>query len=84
MKRRYLITSALVVTVGGLGVRGYYCNADAFLFTKLAGNDADSSAVTDKKGKDHFDFKSASIISDFKRCHWTRAQLNKLEPGTGG
>ena len=83
MKRRYLIPLILVVTVGGLGARGYYGHADAFLSTRLAGNDAASSAVTDKKGKAHLDFKSAGIISDFKRCHWTRTQLNKTEPGTG-
>ena len=83
MKRRYLIPSALVVTVGGLGARGYYSHADAFLPTESAGNDAASFAVTDKQVKAHFDFKSAGIISDFKRCDWTRVQLNKAEPGTG-
>ena len=85
MRRCYWISSALLVTVGGLGARGYYSHADAFLPTETAENDAASSAVTDKQeqGRAHFDFKSAGIISDFKRCHWTRAQLNKAEPGTG-
>ena len=66
-----------------LGARGYYSHADAFLPTESAGNDVASLAVTAKRGNTHFDFKSAGIISDFKRCHWTRAQLNKAEPGTG-
>ena len=83
MRRRHCIPSALLVTVGGLGARGYYSHADAFLPTESAGNDVASSAVTAKRGNTHFDFKSAGIISDFKRCHWTRAQLNKAEPGTG-
>ena len=83
MRRRDWISSALLVTVGGLGARGYYSHADAFLPTESAGNDVASSAVTAKRGNTHFDFKSAGIISDFKRCHWTRAQLNKAEPGTG-
>ena len=65
-----------------LGARGYYSHADAFLPTESAGNDVASLAVTAKRGNTHFDFKSAGIISDFKRCHWTRAQLNKAEPGT--
>ena len=83
MRRRHWIPSALLVTVGGLGARGYNSHADAFLPRESAGNDAASSVVTDKRSKAHFDFKSAGIISDFKRCHWTRAQLNKAEPGTG-
>ena len=83
MRRRHWIPSALLVTVGGLGARGYYSHVDAFLPTESAGNDVASSAVTAKRGNTHFDFKSAGIISDFKRCHWTRAQLNKAEPGTG-
>ena len=83
MRRRYWIPSALLVTVGGLGARGYYSHVDAFLPTETAGNDAASPALTDKQAKAHFDFKSAGIISDFKRCDWTRAQLNKAEPGTG-
>ena len=82
MRRRHWIPSALLVTVGGLGARGYYSHSDAFLPTESAGNDVASSAVTAKRGNTHFDFKSAGIISDFKRCHWTRAQLNKAEPGT--
>ena len=83
MRRRHWIPSSLLVTVGGLGARGYYSHADAFLPTESAGNYVASSAVTAKRGNTHFDFKSAGIISDFKRCHWTRAQLNKAEPGTG-
>ena len=83
MRRRHWIPSALLVTVGGLGALGYYSHADAFLPTESAGNDVASSAVTAKRGNTHFDFKSAGIISDFKRCQWTRAQLNKAEPGTG-
>ena len=74
----------MLVTLGGLGARGYYSHTDAFLPTELAGNDADSSAVSVKQAKAHFDFKSAGIISDYKRCDWTTcAQLNKAEPGTG-
>ena len=83
MKRRYWILSPLLVAVVGLGALGYYSHADAFLQTETAVNDAASSAVTDEQDRAHFDFKSAGIISDFKRCHWTRAQLNKAEPGTG-
>ena len=83
MRRRHWISSALLVTVGGLGARGYYSHADAFLRTESAGNDAASFAVTDKQVEAHFDFKSAGIISDFQRCHWTRGQLNKAEPGIG-
>jgi len=83
MRRRHWISPALLVTVVGLCARGYYSHADAFLPTESAGNNAASSVVTDKRSKAHFDFKSAGIISDFKRCHWTRAQLNKAEPGTG-
>ena len=77
MRRRHWIPSALLVTAGVLGARGYYSHADAFLPTESAGNDVASSAVTAKRGNTHFDFKSAGIISDFKRCHWTRVQLNK-------
>ena len=80
MRRRHLIPSAVLVTVSGLGARAYYSNTYAFLSTKSAKDDA---ALTDKQGKAHFDFKSAGIISDFKRCHWTRVQLNKAEPGIG-
>ena len=83
MRRRHWIPSAVLVTVSGLGARTYYSHADAFLSTKSARGDAASSALTDKQGKSHFDFKSAGIISDFKRCDWTRAQLNKAEPGKG-
>lgn len=83
MRRRQWIPSAVLVTVSGLGARAYYTHADAFLSTKLARYDAASSALTDKQGKAHFDFKSAGIISDYKRCDWTRVQLNKAEPGTG-
>ena len=83
MRRRYWIPSAVLVTVSGLGARAYYSNTDAFLLPKPSKDDAASAALTDKQGKAHFDFKSAGIISDFKRCHWTRAQLNKAEPGIG-
>ena len=83
MRRRYWIPSALLVTLGGLGARGYYSQADAFLPTESAGNAAASSAVTAKQGKAHFDFKSAGIISDYRRCDWTRVQLNKADPGIG-
>ena len=83
MRRRHWILSAVLVTVSGLVARAYYSHADAFLSTKSARGDAASSALTDKQGKSHFDFKSAGIISDFKRCDWTRAQLNKAEPGKG-
>ena len=83
MTRSYWIPSALLVLAGGLGARSYYSHTDAFISTKSAGNDAASSAVTDKQVKTHFDFKSAGIISDYKRCDWTRTQLNKAEMGTG-
>ena len=83
MRRLYWITSALLLAVGCLGARSYYSHTDAFLSKGLAGNNAASSALTDKQGKAHFDFKSAGIISDYRRCDWTRVQLNKAEPGIG-
>ena len=83
MKRRHLILSAVLVTVSGLGARAYYSNTYEFLSTKPAKDDAASADLTYKQGKAYFDFKSAGIISDFKRCHWTRVQLNKAEPGLG-
>ena len=83
MRRRYWIPSAVLVTVGGIAARGYYSHADAFLSKASAGNDIASPALTDKQDKVHFDFKSAGIISDYKRCDWTRIQLNKAEPGIG-
>ena len=83
MRRRYWILSAVLVTVGGIAARGYYSHADAFLSKASAGNDIESPALTDKQDKVHFDFKSAGIISDYKRCDWTRIQLNKAEPGIG-
>ena len=70
------------MTVSGLGARGYFSHVDAFLSTKSADSDV-SSALTDKQDKAHFDFKSAGIISDYRRCDWTRVQLNKAEPGIG-
>ena len=83
MRRRYWIPSAVIVTVIGLGARDYFIQADPFLSTKSAGSNSASSALTDKQDQAHFDFKSAGIISDYKRCDWTRVQLNKAEPGTG-
>ena len=83
MRRRYWIPSAVLVTVGGIAARGYYSHADAFLSKASAGNDIESPALTDKQDKVHFDFKSAGIISDYRRCDWTRVQLNKAEPGIG-
>ena len=83
MRRRYWIPSAVLVTLGGVAVRGYYSHADAFLSKASAGNDVASPAVNDKEDKAHFDFKSAGIISDYKRCDWTRVQLNKAELGVG-
>ena len=83
MRRRYWIPSAVLVTVGGIAARGYYRHADAFLSKASAGNDIESPALTDKQDEVHFDFKSAGIISDYKRCDWTRIQLNKAEPGIG-
>ena len=73
----------MLVTVGGIAARGYYSHADAFLSKASAGNDIESPALTDKQDKVHFDFKSAGIISDYRRCDWTRVQLNKAEPGIG-
>ena len=83
MRKRYWIPSALLVTVGGVAARGYFSQTDVFLSKVSAGNDVASPASKGKKAKVHFDFKSAGIISDFKRCHWTRAQLNKVGPGIG-
>ena len=83
MRRRHWIPSAVLVTVSGLGARVYYRHVDAFLSTKTVRFDVASSALTDKQGTAHFDFKSAGIISDYKRCDWTRVQLNKVQPGTG-
>ena len=84
MRRRCWIPSVVLVTVGGVAARGYYSYADAFLSKASASNDVASPALTDKQVvKTHFDFKSAGIISDYKRCDWTRAQLNKAEPGIG-
>ena len=83
MKRRHWIPSAVLVTVSGLGARAYYSHADVMLSTKSARNGAASSALTDKQDKVHFDFKSVGIISEYKRCDWTRVQLNKIEPGIG-
>ena len=83
MRRRHWIPSALLVVAGGLGALAYYIPVDAVISTKSSRDDAASSALTDKQGKAHFDFKSAGIISDFKRCDWTRVQLNKAEPGIG-
>ena len=82
MRRRHWIPSALLVVAGGLGARGYFSHADAFLSTKSADSDV-SSALTDKRDIAHFDFKSAGVISDYRRCDWTRVQLNKAEPGIG-
>ena len=73
----------MLVTVGGIAARGYYSHADAFLSKASAGNEIGSPALTDKQDKVHFDFRSAGIISDYKRCDWTRIQLNKAEPGIG-
>ena len=83
MRKRYWIASAVLVTVGGIAAWGYYSHADGFLSKASAGNDIESPALTDKQNKVHFDFKSAGIISDYKRCDWTRIQLNKAEPGLG-
>ena len=83
MRRRHWIPSALLVTVSCLAARAYYTHADAFLSTKSTRDDAASSALTKKQGNFRFNFKSAGIISDYKRCDWTRAQLNKAESGIG-
>ena len=83
MRRRHWIPLAVLVTVSGLGARDYFSHADAFLSTKSAGSDSAWSALTEKLDQADFDFKSAGIISDYKRCDWTRVQLNKAEPGTG-
>ena len=83
MRRRHWIPSAVLLTVGGVAARGYYSHANAFLSKASAGNGVASPALTDKQVKTHFDFKSAGLISDYKRCDWTRAQLNKAEPGIG-
>ena len=83
MRRPRWIPSAVLVTVSGLVAWAYYSHADAFLSTKTARYDVASSALTEKQGKAHFDFKSAGIISDYRRCDWTRVQLNKAEPGIG-
>ena len=64
MRRSYWIPSALLVVAGGLGARGYYSHADAFVSTKSVGNDVASSALTDQAGRTHFDFTSAGLISN--------------------
>ena len=69
--------------LGCLWARVYFSHSDLFHSTGLLGDDAAASAVSDKADKTHLDFKSAGLISDYKRCHWTRAQLNEAEPGKG-
>ena len=83
MKKRYWIHSALLVTVGGLLAWGYYGHEDKIRLRESLGDVVASSTETVKQDKAHFDFKSAGIISDYDRCHWTRAQINKAEPGQG-
>ena len=83
MKNRYWIHSALLVTVGGLLAWGYFGYEDKIRLTESLGDVGASSAVTVKRDKAHFDFKSAGIISDYDRCDWTRAQINKAESGKG-
>ena len=83
MKRRYWFPSVLLVTVGGLGAQSYYNQAGIFHSTASAGNGAALSAITDKQDKARLAFESAGIITDYKRCHWTRAQLNRVESGKG-
>ena len=83
MRRRHWIPSAVLVTVSGLAARAYYNHPVAFLSTKSTRDDAASSALSDKQSNLQFDFKSAGIISDYTRCHWTRTQINKVEPGKG-
>ena len=65
------------MTVSGLGARGYFSHADAFLSTKSADSDV-SSALTDKQDKAHFDFKSAGIISDYRSATGLVSSSTKL------
>ena len=81
MKMRYLIYSALLVTVSGLLAWGYYGHKDKIRLTESLGDVIASSAETFKQNKVYFDFKSAGIVSDYERCHWTRAQINKAKSG---
>lgn len=83
MKKRYKIHLALLVTLGGLFAWGYYSHEDTIRLTESLGDVVATSTETVKQDKPHFDFKSAGIISDYDRCHWTRAQINKAEPGQG-
>ena len=83
MRRRHWIPLALLVVAGGLGALAYYIPVDVVISTKSSRDDAASSALTKKQGNFRFNFKSAGIISDYKRCDWTRVQLNKAESGMG-
>ena len=83
MRRRHWIPSAVLVTVSCLAARAYYSHSVAFLSTKSTRDDAASSALSDKQSNFELDFKSAGIISDYKRCDWTRVQLTKAESGIG-
>ena len=83
MEKRYRIASALFAVACGLLTWGYYGHEDAIRSTESAENDAASTAATVNQDKEHLDFKSAGIITEYTRCHWTRTQINKVEPGKG-
>ncbi len=83
MRNRNWISSALIVALGGLLAWGYYGHEDIIHSTESARSDFASSATNVKKDKTHSDFKSAGIISGYDRCIWTRAHINKVEPGQG-
>ena len=79
----YLIPSVLLVAVGGLLAWGYYGHEQTIRLTKSTGDDIASYQITDEEEKNHPDFKSAGIISDYDRCLKTRTQINRVEPGKG-
>ena len=83
MKKRYWFPSTLLVVASGLLTWSYYSYEVKIPSTESAGHDAAPAAVTVNQDKARFYFKSAGIISDYTRCHWTRTQINKVEPGKG-
>ena len=83
MKKRDWLTSPLIVVVGGLLTWCYYSYKDTIRSTESAGRDAATTSISAKQDRLRLDFKSAGIISDYTRCHWTRTQINKVEPGKG-
>ena len=83
MRKRYWLASTFLVVLGSLLTWGYYSYEVKTLSTESAGHDSASTVVTVNQDKARFHFKSAGILSDYTRCHWTRTQINKVEPGKG-